>query len=72
MRAVYWLKLSAIMWIHNIFSLKLLCSCADNSLSDQQTSSSALIVTEDDKEHWEIDDILDLKQYCEWVQYKVK
>ena len=60
------------MQIHDVFSLKLLCSCADNSLSDQQTPSLTLIVTENEEKHWEIDDILNLRQYCEQLQYKVK
>ena len=57
-RAAYWLKLPATMRIHDVFSLKLLCSCANDPLSGQQMPSPALIVTEDEKEHWEVDDIL--------------
>ena len=53
-RAVYQLKLSAIMWIYNVFSLKLLHSCADNSLSDQQMPSLTFIVTENEEKHWEV------------------
>ena len=60
------------MWIHDVFSLKLLCLCANDSLPDQQTPSPALIVTEDEEEHWEINNILNFKQYHEQLQYKVK
>ena len=34
--------------------------------------SPALIVTEDEEEHWEINDILNSRWYCEQLQYKVK
>ena len=60
------------MWIHDVFSLKLLCSYVNDSLSDQQMPSPALIITEDEEEHWEINDILNSKWYCEQLQYKVK
>ena len=56
--AVYQLKQSAIMWIHDVFSLKLLHSCVNNPLSGQHMPLPALIVTEDEEEHWEVDDIL--------------
>ena len=72
MRAVYQLKLSATLWIYDVFSLKLLCSCADNSLLGQQTPSLTFIITENKEEHWEINDILNLRWYCEQLQYKVK
>ena len=34
--------------------------------------SSALIVTEDEEEHWEVNDILNSRWYCGRLQYKVK
>lgn len=34
--------------------------------------SSASIVTEDEEEHWEVNDILDSQQYRGHLQYKVK
>ena len=39
------------MRIHDVFSLKLLRSCANDPLPGQQTPSPALIVTEDEEEH---------------------
>ena len=34
-RAAYWLKLPVTMWIHNVFSLKLLCPCINDPLPGQ-------------------------------------
>ncbi len=57
--------------LHLRFSLKLLCSCLDDLLSEQHSESSRFLTIEDD-EHWKIDDILNFRRYQDWIQYKVK
>ncbi len=57
--------------LHSMFSLKLLHSYSQDSLSEQHLKSSRLLTIEND-DHWEIDDILNSKHYRDWIQYKVK
>ena len=59
------------MQIHNVFSTKLLCPAANNLLPGQQTPPPVLIIVDNDK-HWEVNDILNSRQYCGRLQYKVK
>ncbi len=54
-----------------MFSLKLLQSYSEDSLSEKHSESLRLITIKDD-EHWEINDILNFKRYWGWIQYKVK
>ena len=54
-----------------MFSLKLLQSCSEDSLSRQHSESLRSITIEDD-EYWEIDDILNFRRYQDRIQYKVK
>ena len=68
----YYFHLSVSMkHLHLIFSLKLLQSYSEDLLSEQHSESLRLITIEDD-EHWEIDDILNFRCYRDWIQYKVK
>ncbi len=54
-----------------MFSLKLLQSYSEDSLSEQHSESLRSIIIKDN-EHWKIDDILNFRCYQEWIQYKVK
>ncbi len=68
----YHLRLSVSMkHLHSMFNSKLLRSYSEDSLSEQHSESLKLITIEDD-EHWEIDDILNFRRYRDWIQYKVK
>ncbi len=68
----YHLRLSTSMkHIHSMFSLKLLRSYSEDSLSEQHSESLRLITIKDD-EHWKIDDILNFRRYQDRIQYKVK
>jgi len=57
--------------IHLMFSLKLLRSYSEDSLSEQHSESLRSITIKDD-EHWKIDDILNFRRYQDRIQYKVK
>ncbi len=68
----YHLHLSVSMkHLHSMFSSKLLRSYSEDSLSEQHSESLRLITIEDD-EHWDIDDILNFRRYRDRIQYKVK
>ncbi len=67
----YKLKLSDTMRIHDVFHSELLRSVVDDSLSDQKNEFSRSIVINDEDE-WEIDDILNSRQYRRRLQYRVK
>ncbi len=68
----YHLRLSVSMkHLHSMFNSKLLQSYSEDSLSEQHLESLRLITIEDD-EHWEIDDILNFRRYRDRIQYKVK
>ncbi len=54
-----------------MFSLKLLCSCLNDLLSEQHSELFRFLTIEDD-EYWKIDDILNFRCYQDWIQYKVK
>ena len=70
----YHLRLSVSMkHLHSMFSLKLLRSYSENSLSEQHAELFKLIIIDDDNdEHWKIDDILNFRRYRGRIQYKVK
>ncbi len=56
-----------------MFSLKLLRSYSEDSLSEQYAELFKLIIIDDDDdEHWEINDILNFRRYQVWIQYKIK
>ncbi len=57
--------------LHSMFSLKLLQSYSEDSLSDQHSELFKSITIEDD-EHWKINNILNFERYWDWIQYKVK
>ena len=56
----YWLKLSHTMKIHDIFHPNLLWKAADDLLPSQRNSPPPSTVV-DNKEEWEVDNILDAK-----------
>ncbi len=69
----YYLQLSRSMkHIHSMFSLKYLWSSLNNFLSRQHSESSKLMIIEKNEKYWEVDDILNFKQYRERLQYKIK
>ncbi len=57
--------------LHSMFSLKLLWSYLEDSLSEQHLKSSKSLTIEND-DHWEIDDILNSRRYQDRIQYKIK
>ena len=67
----YKLKLSKFMHVHDVFYSDLLCSVVDDLLSDQKNEFSDSIMI-NDKNEWEIDNILNFHRYWKWLQYKVK
>ncbi len=68
----YHLHLSISMkQLHSMFSLKLLWSYLEDSLSEQHLKSSKSLTIEND-DHWEIDDILNSRCYQDRIQYKIK
>ncbi len=67
----YKLKLSEFMHVHDVFHSDLLRSVVDDLLHDQKNELSDSIVINDEDE-WEIDDILNFRQYRRWLQYRVK
>ena len=73
-RSSYQLELAHIMKIHNIFHPNLLRKVADDSLSSQRNSLLSPIIV-DNKEEWEVDNILDAKRSRDkkvvfWVKWK--
>ncbi len=69
----YHLQLSRSMkHIHSMFSLKYLWFSSNDSLSEQHFESFKLMIIEENEEHWEVDDILNFRQYRERLQYKIK
>ncbi len=68
----YHLRLSVSMkHLHSMFSPKLLRPYSGDFLPEQHSEPLRLITIEDD-EHWEVDDILDFRRYRGRIQYKVK
>ncbi len=57
--------------LHSMFSSKLLCSCFQDSLSEQHLKSSRSLTIENN-DYWKIDDILNSRRYRDWIQYKIK
>ncbi len=67
----YKLKLSESMHVHDVFHSDLLCSVVDDLLPNQKNEFSDSIVI-NDKDEWEIDDILNSRWYQRRLQYRVK
>jgi hypothetical protein len=65
------LNLSSSMKIHDIFHTSLLRKAAIDFFIEQISSSSFSIVVKDEKEKYEIDDILDSRYHYEKLQYRV-
>jgi hypothetical protein len=59
------------MKIHDIFHTFLLRIVATNSLTDQIQSSSSSIVMKDEKEKYEINDILNNRYHYDKLQYRI-
>jgi hypothetical protein len=59
------------MKIHDTFHIFLLRFVATDSLIDQMQSSSSSIIVEDEDEEYEMNDILDSRYHYEKLQYKV-
>ena len=59
-RLLYWLDLPTSMKIHDVFHPNLLWPTANDPLPGQHNSLLSLIVV-NDKEKWEVDNILDVK-----------
>ncbi len=69
----YRLQLSRSMkHIHSVFSSKYLQTSSNDSLSEQHSESSKLMIIEENEKHWKVDDILNFRRYRERLQYKVK
>jgi len=66
----YWLKLSSTMKIHSEFILNLLRLNSKDSLKEQRNESSDSIVI-DNKDEWEVKNILNFRHYRRWLQYHV-
>jgi hypothetical protein len=58
------------MKIHDTFHISLLHLTATDFLTDEIQSSSSLIVI-DEKEEYEVNDILDSRYHYEKLQYKI-
>ncbi len=54
-----------------MFSSKLLCFYFNDLLSEQHSESFRLLTIEND-EYWEIDNILNFRCYQDQIQYKIK
>ncbi len=67
----YKLKLSKFMHVYDVFHSDLLCSVVNDFLSDQKNELSNSIVI-NNKDEWEIDNILNFHWYQRRLQYKVK
>jgi hypothetical protein len=65
------LNLSSLIKIHDIFHTFLLRIVATNSFTDQIQSSSSSIVMKDEKEEYEVNDILNSRYHYDKLQYKV-
>ncbi len=68
---LYKLKLSETMHIHDVFHFELLHLVINNLLPNQKNDSLKSIVINNENE-WEINDILNSRQYQKWFQYQVK
>ncbi len=67
----YKLELSESMRVHDVFHPDLLRSAADDLLPGQKNELPGSIVV-NDKDEWEIDDILDSRRYRRRLHYRVK
>ena len=67
----YWLDLPAFMRIHNVFHPSLLRPAAEDLLPSQHNNPPPPVVV-NDKEKWEVDDILNAKKHGQQVLFRVK
>ena len=58
--------------IHSVFSSKYLWSSSNESLLKQHSELSRLMIIEKNEKHWEVNNILNFRQYKERLQYKIK
>ncbi len=69
----YRLQLSRSMkHIHSMFSLKYLQSSLNDSLLKQHSELFRSMIIEENEKHWEVNDILNFRQYRRRLQYKIK
>jgi len=69
----YRLQLSRSMkHIHSVFSSKYLRTSLNDSLSEQHSEISRLMIIEENEKHWKVNDILNFRRYKERLQYKIK
>ncbi len=60
------------MKIHDTFHISLLRKTATDSLSEQiQSSSSSIVISENEKEEYEMNDILNSRYHYDKLQYKI-
>jgi predicted metal-dependent hydrolase len=72
LKKAYQLNLSSSMKIHDTFHISLLRKTAIDSLIEQiQSSSSSVVINEDEEEKYEINDILNSRYHYDKLQYKV-
>ena len=67
----YKLKLSETMHVHDVFHSDLLRLVVDDFLSDQKNEFFESIMI-NDKDEWEINNILNFCWYQRWLQYRIK
>jgi hypothetical protein len=66
------LNLSQSMKIHDTFHISLFRKAATDSLNEQiQSSSSSIVISENEKEEYEINHILNSRYHYDKLQYKV-
>ncbi len=67
----YKLKLSETMHVHDVFHSDLLRLVVDDFLSDQKNEFFESIMI-NNKDEWEINNILNFCWYQRWLQYRIK
>ena len=65
------IKATSFHDIHDVFHTSLLRKTADDPLPGQVNEPPPPVIV-DNKEEWEVDDILDARRYYRKVQFKVK
>ncbi len=69
----YRLQLSRSMkHINSVFSSKYLWTSSNDSLSEQHSELSKLMIIEENEKHWKVNNILNFRWYKERLQYKIK
>lgn len=66
------LKLSSSMNTHDTFHIFLLKKISNDSISRQKQSSSSIVMNENEKEKYELNDILNSRRHRRQLQYRVQ